>query len=41
MVASGHPEVIEGMGWMIATDVLDIEEASGYVSIDDDGSALD
>ena len=41
MVASGHPEVIEGRGCMISTDVLDLEEASGDVSIDYDGSALD
>ena len=41
MVASEHPEVIEGRRQLIATDILDFEEASGDDSIDNDGSALD
>ena len=41
MVASEHPEVIEGRRRLIAADVLDSEEASEDGSIDNDGSALD
>ena len=41
MVASEHTEVIEGRRQLIATDVIDPEEAAEYVSIDDDGDYLD
>ena len=41
MVASEHPEVIEGGHRLIATDVLDSEEADEDGSIDNDGAALD
>ena len=39
MVASEHPEVIEGMRQLIATDVLDSEEAAEDSSVDNDGAA--
>ena len=41
MVASEHPEMIEGRQWLIAMDVLDSEEASEDGSIDNNGAALD
>ena len=41
MVAIEHPEVIEGRRMLIATDLLDSEEAAEYGSIDNDGAALD
>ena len=41
MVASEHPEVIEGKRRLVATDVLDYEEADEDGSIDNDGAALD
>ena len=41
MVASEHPEVIEGRRRFISTDVLDSGEAYEDVSIDNNGSALD
>ena len=41
MVASEHPEVIGGRRRLIATDVLDSEEAAEDGSIDDGGAALD
>ena len=41
MVASEHPEVIEGRLWLIATDVLDSEESVEYGFIDIDGTYLD
>ena len=41
MVASEHPEVIEGRQQLIVTEVLDSEEAAEYGSIDDDGDYLD
>ena len=41
MVASEHPEGIEGRRRLIAADVLDSEEASEDGSIDNDGSASD
>ena len=33
MVASEHPEVIEGRRWLIATDVPESEEANEYGSL--------
>ena len=39
MVASEHPEVIEGRRRLIATDVLDSEEAAEDSSVDNDGAA--
>ena len=41
MVASEHPEVIEGERWLIATYVLDSEETTEDGSIDNDGADLD
>ena len=41
MVASEHPEVIEGRRRLIATDVLDSEEAAEDGSIDNNGAASD
>ena len=41
MVASEHPEVIEGRRRLIATDVLESEEEADDGSIDNDGAALD
>ena len=41
MVASEHPEVIEGRRRLISTDVLDSEEEAEDVSIDNDGSDSD
>ena len=41
MVASKHPEVIEGRRWFITTDVLDSEEADEDGSIDNYGAASD
>ena len=41
IVASEHPEVVEGRWRFIATDVLDSEEADKDVFIDNDGTALD
>ena len=41
MVTNEHPDVIEGIWWLISTDVLDSEEADDYGSIDNDGAALD
>ena len=38
MVASEHPEVIKGRQQLIATDVLDSEEAAGDGSIDNNGA---
>ena len=38
MVASEHPELIEGRARLIAKDVLDSEEESEYGSIDNDGA---
>ena len=40
MVASEHPELIEGRRRLIATDVLESEEAADDGSIDNDGAAL-
>ena len=39
MVASEHPEVIEGRRRLIVTDVLDSEEVAEDGSIDNDGDA--
>ena len=41
MVAIEHPEVIEGRRMLIATDLLDSEEAAEYGSIDNYGDASD
>ena len=41
MVASEHPDVIEGRWQLIAKVILDYEEAAGDGSIDDNGSSLD
>ena len=41
MVASEHPEVIERTRQLIATDVLDSDEAAKYGSIDNDGTTSD
>ena len=41
MVASEHPEVIEGRPQLIVTDVLDSEEADEDGSIDNDGASSD
>ena len=41
MVASEHPEMIEGRRRLIATDVLESDEAADDGSIDNDGAALD
>ena len=41
MVTSEHPEVIEGRRRLIATDVLDSEEAAEDGSVDNDGAASD
>ena len=41
MVASEHPEVIEGRRRLISTDVLEYEEAADDGSIDNDGAAFD
>ena len=41
MVASEHPEVIEGRRQLISTDVLESEEADEDGSIDNDGADLD
>ena len=41
MVTSEHPEVIEGRWRLIATDVLDSEEAAEDGSVDNDGAASD
>ena len=41
MVASEHPEMIEGRRRLIAMDVPDSKEESDYVSIDNDGAASD
>ena len=41
MVASEYLEVIEGKRRLIATDILDSEEAAEYASTDNDGDALD
>ena len=41
MVVSEHPEVIYGRPQLIATDVLDSEEAAEHVSIDNGGGASD
>ena len=41
MVASEHLEVIEGRWRLIATDVLESEEADEDFSIDNDGAASD
>ena len=41
MVASKHPYVIEVRRWLIATYVLDSEEADEDGSIDNDGAVLD
>ena len=41
MVASEHPEVIEGRRQLIATYVFDYEEAAEDGSIDNDGAASD
>ena len=41
MVASEHPEVTEGRLRLISTYVLESEEATEYVSIDNDGASLD
>ena len=39
MVASKHTEVIKGIWWLIATDVLDPEYAAKYYAVDYDGSS--
>ena len=39
--ASENPEVIEGSWWLIATDVIDYEEAYEDDSIDNYGASLD
>ena len=41
MVASEHPEMIEGRHSLISVDVLDCEEADEDGSIDNYGSGLD
>ena len=41
MVASEHHEVIDGRRWLIATDVLESEEADEDCSIYNDGAVLD
>ena len=41
MVASKHPEVIEGRRQLIAMDIIDSEESAEDGSIDNDGAALD
>ena len=41
MVASEHPEVIEGRRSLIATNVIDSEEAAEDGSIDNYGAAFD
>ena len=41
MIASEHPEEIEGRQWLTTIDVPDPEEAAEDGSIDDDGDALD
>ena len=41
MVTKEHPEVIEGIRWLIAVNVLDSEKAAEYDSIYHDGDALD
>ena len=41
MIASEHPEVIQGSRWLIATVVLDSEEEVEDVSVDNDRAALD
>ena len=41
MVASKHPEVIEGRRRLIVMDVLDSEESAEDGSIDNYGAALD
>ena len=41
MVATEHPELIEGRRRLIATDVIDYEEAVEYGLIDNSGSDQD
>ena len=41
MIASEHPEEIEGRQWLTTIDVPDPEEAAEDGSIDDDGDSLD
>ena len=41
MVASEHPEVVEGRQWLIATDVIESEETVQYGSIDNYGATSD
>ena len=41
MVASKHPEMIEGRRQLIAMDIIDSEESAEDGSIDNDGAALD
>ena len=41
IVASEHPEVVEGRWRFIATDVLDSEEEDYYGSTDNDGTYFD
>ena len=41
MVASGHPEFIEGRRRLVATDFIDSKEASEDGSIDNDGATSD
>ena len=40
MVASEHPDMIEGRRRLIATDFLDSDEADEDVSVDDYGVSL-
>ena len=41
MIASEHPEDIEGRKWLTTTDVIDTENAAEDGSIDDDDDASD
>ena len=41
MVASEHRGLIEGRRRLIATDIIDSDEASGDAYIDNDGASLD
>ena len=40
MVASEHPEVVQGRWQLVAMDILDSQDAAEDVFIEDDGSAL-
>ena len=41
MVASEHPEVIQGRRWLTSTEIIDSEKAYEDGSIGDDGADLD